>query len=104
MEYLQGGRMSAYLISNVDVKDAGVFEEYRAKVAALVQKHGGEYLVRGGTFIVLEGEWKPKRLVLLRFPSLAAVQDLLNDPEYQPLMALRQRASETEMVTVEGVS
>jgi hypothetical protein len=43
--------MSAYLITNLDVKDANDFEEYRAKVPALIRKHGGEYLVRGGTFI-----------------------------------------------------
>jgi uncharacterized protein (DUF1330 family) len=44
--------MSAYLITNLNVKDANDFERYRAKVPALIRKHGGEYLVRGGTFIV----------------------------------------------------
>jgi uncharacterized protein (DUF1330 family) len=47
--------MSAYLITNVDVKNNIDFEEYRAKVPAQVRKHGGEHLVRGGKFIVLEG-------------------------------------------------
>jgi uncharacterized protein (DUF1330 family) len=36
---------SAYLNTNLDVKDANDFEEYRAKVPALIRKHGGEYLV-----------------------------------------------------------
>jgi uncharacterized protein (DUF1330 family) len=71
-------------------------------VPALVRKYGGEYLVRGGTFIVLEGEWEPNRLVVLRFPDLAAIQNLLNDPEYQPLKILRQRVTTCEMVAVEG--
>jgi RNA polymerase sigma-70 factor, ECF subfamily len=94
--------MSAYLIVNIDVKDDTDYEEYKAKVPALVRKHGGEYLVRGGNFIVLEGDWKPNRLVLLRFPDIVAVQNLFNDPEYQPLKALRQRATESEIVGVEG--
>jgi uncharacterized protein (DUF1330 family) len=95
--------MSAYLITDIDVKDPAAFEEYRAKVPDLIRKHGGEYLVRGGTFIVLEGEWEPKRLVVLRFPSLSAVQNLFNDPEYQPLIALRKRVTESQMVAVEGI-
>jgi uncharacterized protein (DUF1330 family) len=95
--------MSAYLIVNVDVEDAAAYEEYKAKAPALIRSHGGEYLVRGGKFVVLEGDWKPSRLVILRFPNIAAVQNLFNDPEYQPIKALRQRVSKTEIVAVEGL-
>jgi uncharacterized protein (DUF1330 family) len=94
--------MSAYLIVNADVKDDTDYKEYRAKVPAVIRKHGGEYLVRGGNFIVLEGDWKPSRLVILRFPDIAAVQNLFNDPEYLALKALRQRVTESEIVAVEG--
>jgi uncharacterized protein (DUF1330 family) len=95
--------MGAYLITNVNVKDADAFEAYRAGVPALARKHGGEYLVRGGSVLVLEGEWKPNRLLVLRFPNLAAVSNLFNDPEYQPFKALRQRVTECEIVAVEGI-
>jgi uncharacterized protein (DUF1330 family) len=95
--------MSAYLVTNIDVKDEAAFEEYRAKVPALVRKHGGEYLVQGGRFIVLEGDWEPDRLVILRFPDLASVQALFDDPEYQPLKVLRQQVTKGEMVAVEGL-
>jgi uncharacterized protein (DUF1330 family) len=95
--------MPAYLIVNVDVKDAARYEEYKAKAPALVRKHGGEYLVRGGKFTVLEGDWRPSRLALFRFPNVEAAQALYNDPEYQPLKALRQRISKMDMVVVEGL-
>ena len=94
--------MSAYMIVNVDVKDPTVYEEYKAKVPALIRKYGGEYLVRGGRFVIVEGDWKPTRLVILRFPDITSAQSLYNDPEYQPLKALRQRASKTDIVVVEG--
>lgn len=94
--------MSAYVIVNVDVKDAAAYEEYRAKVPALIRNHGGEYLVRGGKFVVLEGDWKPSPMVILRFPDIAAVESLFNDPEYEPLKALRQRVAASEIVAVEG--
>jgi uncharacterized protein (DUF1330 family) len=94
--------MSAYVILNLDVKDAAAYEEYKARVPALIRKHGGEYLVRGGKLVVVEGDWRPSRLVLLRFPDIASIQALDSDPEYQPLKALRHRVARTEMVVVEG--
>jgi uncharacterized protein (DUF1330 family) len=94
--------MSTYVIVNVDVKDPTVYEQYKARVPALIRKYGGEYLVRGGDFIIVEGDWKPSRLVILRFPDITSAQSLFNDPEYQPLKALRQRASKTDIVAVEG--
>ena len=94
--------MSAYVIVNIDVRDAEAYEEYKAKVPALIRKHGGEYVIRGGKFVVLEGDWKPSRLVLLRFPDMAAAQAMFDDPEYQPLKALRQRAAKTDLVAVEA--
>ena len=54
--------MPAYMIVNLDVSDAVAYEEYKMKVPALIRKHGGKYLVRGGKFTILEGDWKPTRL------------------------------------------
>jgi uncharacterized protein (DUF1330 family) len=95
--------MSAYVIANVDVHDTAVYEEYKAKVPGLIRKHGAEYLVRGGKFVIVEGNWEPSRLIILRFPDITAAQGFYNDPEYQPLKALRQRASKTDIVFVEGL-
>lgn len=95
--------MAAYMIANVDVKDPAAYEEYKAKVPAIVRKHGGEYLARGGRFIVLEGDWKPTRVAVLRFPNIEAAQALYDDPEYQPLKALRQRVSKMDFVVIEGL-
>jgi uncharacterized protein (DUF1330 family) len=95
--------MSAYMIVNVDVQDNATYEEYKAKVPDLIRKHGGEYLVRGGKFVIVEGNLEPSRLVILRFPDIAAAQGFYNDPEYQPLKAVRKRASKTDIVLVEGL-
>ncbi len=47
--------MPAYLVGGVDVSDPAWVEEYGPKVQALVEKHGGRYLVRGGEMDVVEG-------------------------------------------------
>ena len=63
--------MPAYAIADVTVTDATAMEEYRKQVPATIAKYGGRYLVRGGAHEALEGEWKPNRLVILEFPSMA---------------------------------
>ena len=95
--------MSAYLIVNVDVQDPAAYEEYKAGVPALVRKHGGEYLVRGGKVDVLEGDWIPKRVSVLKFPTSDAALAFQNDPEYAELKALRHRIAPTQMIMVEGI-
>lgn len=95
--------MPAYLIVNTDIHEPAAYERYKAAVPALIRKHGGEYLARGGEFEVFEGSWRPCRVVLLRFPSLAAVRSFLGDPEYQPFKAIRQTAAHSDIVGVEGL-
>jgi uncharacterized protein (DUF1330 family) len=94
--------MAAYLIGDIEVTDAAVYEDYRKQVAATVQKYGGRFVVRGGTVLPLEGGWSPKRLVLLEFPSMEQAQKWYRSDEYAPLIALRQRASRGKLVLVEG--
>ena len=94
--------MAVYLLVDVDIRDLGAYEEYKNGVSPLVAKHGGEYLVRGGDFEVLEGDWTPSRLVLFRFPNREAVQSLFEDAEYQPLKQLRHRVAETNIVVMNG--
>jgi uncharacterized protein (DUF1330 family) len=94
---------AAYLIVNIAVKDPAGFEEYKARVPALIRKHGGEYLVVGGKLIIAEGDWKPTAIVILRFPDMASAQGFYDDPEYQPLKELRQRVSDGDIVIVDGL-
>ena len=94
----------AYMILDTDVSDPVAYEDYKKSAAPMVKKHGGEYLVRGGRFDVVEGDWSPTRLVLIRFPSAAAAHALLNDPDYAPWRALRLRIAKCDMVIVEGVA
>lgn len=95
--------MTAYLIVDVAIRDPQRYENYKQKVPALIARHGGEYLVRGGAHEVLEGDWQPTRLVLFRFPSRAAIKAFLADPDYQPLAALRHAIADSSLVAVDGL-
>jgi uncharacterized protein (DUF1330 family) len=95
--------MTAYMLVDLDVHDLDGFKEYQSGVPALIAKHGGEYIVRGGDFDVIEGDWQPHRLVFFRFPDRQAIHDFCDDPEYAELKALRQRTANTILVAVDGM-
>ena len=95
--------MPAYLFANVDVTDAAGYEQYRQRVSATIEAYGGRYLVRGGLTEVLEGDWMPKRMVILEFPDMAQLKAWYHSPEYWPLLELRQRTAMSTLVAVEGV-
>ncbi|MBV8779060.1 MAG: DUF1330 domain-containing protein [Alphaproteobacteria bacterium] len=94
--------MTAYLIVDLEVHDPDGFQKYREGVGAFIAKHGGEYLVRGGEFEVIEGDWQPHRLVLFRFPDRQAIRNFFADPEYAALKGIRFRTAKTAAVAVDG--
>ncbi len=65
--------MSAYVISEVDVKDAAGFEAYRTIAAKAIAHYGGRYLVRGGAATVAEGGPPPKNIIVVEFPSMRTI-------------------------------
>ncbi len=95
--------MTAYMIVNLEIKDGDGFVRYRNEVPGLIAKHGGEYLVRGGDFEVLEGNWRPHRLALFRFPNRESIHNFFADPDYAELKALRQQTANSDVVIVDGV-
>ena len=96
--------MTAYIIANIEVRDAASYERYRRDVPGTIEKYGGRFLVRGGAVEALEGEFVPKRIVVLEFTSVERAKAWWNSPEYRPLLALRKSASRGDLFLVEGVS
>ncbi len=94
--------MAAYLIAEHEIIDAAKFEEYRSRVAPMIERFGGRYVTRGGTHKVLEGHWQPNRVVVIAFPDMSALNAWYRSPEYQPLVALRQGAARDMLIAIEG--
>jgi uncharacterized protein (DUF1330 family) len=96
--------MPAYVLADVTVTDLPAMEEYRKQEPATLAKYGGRFLVRGGAHQTVEGDWKPTRLVVIEFPSLADARRWYDSEEYRAPKALRMRAGRTSVVIVDGVS
>jgi uncharacterized protein (DUF1330 family) len=95
--------MSAYIIVEIEITDPVGYEEYKKQAGATVEKYGGKYIVRGGKTEVLEGDWKPKRIVILEFPTMERAKEWLNSEEYREPRKMRHRTARTHMLVVEGV-
>lgn len=95
--------MSAYVIVDIEVTDPVGYEEYKKLAAPTVAQYGGKYLARGGATETLEGEWQPKRLVILEFENMERAKAWLNSEEYRPARQLRHRYARSKMVVVAGV-
>ena len=95
--------MSAYVIVDIDVKDQTAYKEYIALAPATVEAYGGRYLARAGRTEKLEGDWVPKRLVILQFEGLERAWAWLESPGYKPIERLRHQAAVSNMLAIERV-
>jgi uncharacterized protein (DUF1330 family) len=95
--------MPAYVVVNVDVNDPVRYERYKQLAQESLPVYGGRYLARGAAVEILEGEWSPKRLVILEFPSVDRAKAWWASSEYAEGKALRQATAHTDMVLTEGL-
>jgi len=95
--------LSAYVIFDVEIRDPARYQDFMGKVKPALEAAGARYLARGGPHKVHEGDWQPRRIVLLEFPSVDAWENFYNGPVYQGLKAIRDECSSARLVAVEGL-
>lgn len=95
--------MPAYIVVEVEVLDPDRYEKYKSMVPPSLKAYGGRFLVRGGKVETLEGDWSPKRFVVVEFPSVEQAKAWWGSTEYAEAKALRQATANTQMIVVEGI-
>ena len=95
---------SVYLVFDVDIHNMQNYQEYITRGKPIVEKYGGEYIIRGGSIDVMEKElWEPTRMVLVKFPNREAALNWYNGKEYQPVKKIRQENSTSTLLFVDGL-
>jgi len=94
--------MSAYIIVEVEIHDPAQYEEYKKLTPISIAAYDGRFIVRGAQTETLEGDWNPKRIVVLEFPTIERAKQWWASKEYAPAKALRQRIAKTNMIVVGG--
>jgi uncharacterized protein (DUF1330 family) len=97
------GHVAAYVIANVVIEDPVRYEDYKRMVPQTLTTFGGRFIARGAQVEVLEGTWRPERLVILEFPSVERARAWWRSPEYAEARALRQATSTGTLLIIEGV-
>lgn len=98
--------MPAFLIADITAHD---MERYRLGnhldvIPAIAARYRGRFKVRGGNLEVLEGDWRPQRLVVIEFPSMNDLLGFYHSEEYRPFREIRQRSAESRIVAVESLT
>lgn len=94
--------MKAYVVATETVTDDARLGEYRRHVPATLEPFGGSFVVRGGGFTVVEGEWALPRLVIIEFPSRAAAEGWYRSEAYQKILPLRLASTTANLIIVDG--
>lgn len=95
--------MAAYVIVEIEIQEPADYEIYKIEAAASIAAHAGRYIARGGKAETLEGDWIPKRIVILEFESLERAKTWWASAEYSEARQRRLRSATCRMIAVEGL-
>lgn len=95
--------MKAYLVSDNEVTDQALFDEFARGIYDLIASYGGQYLVRGGDTPHIDGPRTPHRTVIVEFESMERAQSMTGSSEYLALAEKRSRSSNSTTFLVQGI-
>ena len=98
-----GPSPTAYVIAHVEVTNPEQYEEYKKLSTIAMKACGAEVCIRGGAVEVLEGDWSPSRVVMLKFPTMAQARAFYTSVEYEAAKVARDGAAVMRMIIVDGV-
>jgi uncharacterized protein (DUF1330 family) len=91
-----------YIIVRLSVTDSDLFQEYPPLSSTAMEKYGGKYLIRGGKFDVLEGEWQVDRTTVVEFESYEKAKQCYQSPEYSKARDVRKKSAKSDFILIEG--
>lgn len=95
--------MPTYLVADIDVHDTETYDRYSEAAQETFAGYGRvTYLVRGSEAMPLEGDWKPKRLFIIRFEDRERALEWYRSPRYQEATKLREASASSELIMVDG--
>ncbi len=90
-----------YLVANIRVTDAEMFQEFSGMAAPAIKKYGGKVLARGPLADRHEGDLAGT-VMMIEFESKKAAETFYFSAEYQAAKAVRETCSDTDLMIIEG--
>ena len=91
-----------YIIVRVSIHDSETFQKYPILSTEVMKKYGGKYIIRGGKFEVVEGEWPVDRTTVVEFDSFESAKKCYESIEYSKAMEIRQKSTKSDLILIEG--
>lgn len=88
----------ACIIGRIRINDAAKWKAYREAVPVTLKPFDGMLVARGRDPLILCGDTDETDMVIIRFPSIAAVERWYRSPAYQALIPLRDEAADVTIV------
>ena len=93
----------AFIIGEIDVRDAGVFaKEYLPTASKTIRDGGGKYIVGGGKSVSFYGE-PPRRIAIMVFESQEKAEATFNSETYRTAKAAGDKVATFRVYAVEGI-
>jgi uncharacterized protein (DUF1330 family) len=94
--------MSAYFVLQIEWTSDDARRAYIEGISGMIEKHGGQFIVSSTDFRVAEGNWRPGRLVVVKFPTMQSLSAWYDSEEYRTLRELRLKNSRSDAVLVKA--
>ncbi|MGN0822957.1 MAG: DUF1330 domain-containing protein [Candidatus Gallimonas sp.] len=78
------------------------YDDYIEKVRPIVESYGGEYLVRTEEVESLSDKRVPQRVILIKFPMKAKLEECFASQEYRAIMSKRVNSVDARAIIVES--
>jgi uncharacterized protein (DUF1330 family) len=95
--------MSAYFVLQIEWTSDEARQAYIQGLSDMVEKNGGRFIISSTDFQVVEGKWRPGRMVVIEFPTKQSLSNWYESAEYRALRELRIKNSRSDAVVVEGL-
>ncbi len=92
--------MPAYVVADVVWHDDAALAKYVEGHSELLAKYGGEILVASEDVEIIEGNWKPRLLVIFKFPSKKDIHAWYRSAEYASRLAIRLKHADTNVAII----
>lgn len=92
---------NGYWIARIAVSNPDQYAAYAQALPAVVERFGGRFLVAGGRFESVEGEARPRNVVIA-FDDYEMARACWHSPDYAQVARLREGAAIVDVVIVEG--
>ncbi len=93
--------MAAFFLADIEVLDEDLYQEYVRQAASVISAYGGKYVIRSSEVAPFSGDWRPDRILVVRFPDRAALDACFGSPDYQTIRHLREQSTRSRAVVIE---